>query len=136
MMIPMKPDRRFCPRERLSLQRDFERVFAARCSAGNDSLVIYVAANGLEWTRLGIRTGAKLGTAVERNYIRRRIRESFRTQKDRFPVGYDVICLPKRVILDRRTEVADEMESLIRRAVSRWRRASDRKSESGPSPDA
>jgi ribonuclease P protein component len=124
----MKPDQRFRPRERLCRQRDFEQVFLARCSAKSEGFVVYIAPNKLGWTRLGIRMSARFGTAVERNRARRRIREMFRTNKDRWPIGFDVICLPTRKVLDPGYSLTENLATLLTRAVSRWNRANDRRS--------
>ena len=85
----------FRRRQRLCRQRDLDRVFARRCSAGDHLLVVYVDANGLDWSRLAVKTGRRLGGAVARNRIRRRIREAFRTRQHELPTGLDVICIPQ-----------------------------------------
>ncbi len=89
MHIDRREDERFRPEERLNLQRDFERVFGERCSAANEVLVVYVAKNGLGYSRLGRSVGKRIGNAVERNYVKRRIREAFRTTKADLPNGFD-----------------------------------------------
>ena len=85
----------FRARHRLRLQRDFDRVFARRCSAGDGLLVVYADANDLEWSRLGIKVGKRLGGAVVRNRIKRRIREAFRLRQQELPTGLDLICIPR-----------------------------------------
>jgi len=85
----------FRRRQRLHLQRDFDRVLRQRCSAGDGLLVVYAAANDLAWTRLGIRTGRRLGNAVARARMRRRVREAFRSAQHRLPAGLDLICVPR-----------------------------------------
>lgn len=86
---------RFRPRQRLHLQRDFSRVSARRCRQGDDLLVVYVDANGLDWSRLGLRVGKRMGGAVVRNRIKRRIREAFRLRQDRLPSGLDIVCIAR-----------------------------------------
>lgn len=86
---------RFRRRQRLSRQRDFDRVFARRCSAGDRLLVVYVEANGLAWSRLGLKVSRRLGNAVCRNRIKRRLREAFRLHQHELPCGLDVVCLPR-----------------------------------------
>lgn len=80
---------------RLTRQRDFERVFARRCSRGDRWLVVYVDSNDLGQRRLGIKAGKRLGNAVRRNRIKRRIREAFRLRQHDLPPGLDVICVPR-----------------------------------------
>ncbi len=50
-----------------------------------------VAANAQPWNRLGISIQKKTGTAVERNRIKRLIRETFRCHRDRFPAQSDIV---------------------------------------------
>lgn len=50
-----------------------------------------MAPNGLDHPRLGLTVSRKVGGAVVRNRIRRRLREAYRHNKDRFPPGYDVV---------------------------------------------
>lgn len=115
----MTTDQRFRPRERLRLRADFTRVFYERRSASDDRLVVYMAGNGLAWSRLGISTGKKIGGAVARNYARRRIREAFRTSKSDIPGGYDIVVVTKRDLRERRYDVVAALLTLIRRALQR-----------------
>ena len=45
-------------------------------------------------SRLGMTVGKKFGNAVKRNRIKRLIREFFRLDKQRIPVGYDILISP------------------------------------------
>ena len=58
-------------------------------------LIVYVAANGLAWSRLGISVSKRVGKAVQRNYVRRRIREAFRSMKADLPTGLDIVCIAR-----------------------------------------
>lgn len=80
---------------RLRGRRDFERVFADRCSAGDSRLVVYVHKNGLDAPRLGISVGKRVGNAVARNRLKRVIRESFRLSQHVIPPGLDIVCVGK-----------------------------------------
>ncbi|MFQ5590409.1 MAG: ribonuclease P protein component [Phycisphaerae bacterium] len=89
----MTVDQRFRRREHLRRRSDFARVYAAGIRAGDGRLVVYVAENGLAWSRLGLSVSKRLGEAVHRNYVRRRIREVFRTSKRDIPEGLDIVCV-------------------------------------------
>ncbi len=114
-----KPDQRFPRRAHLRQRRDFDRVFAQRCSAADDVLVVYVAPNDLTWSRLGISVSRRIGNAPRRNYARRRIREAFRRQKTLLPLGIDIVCVAKNGAANKRKDVAASLRELLARATSR-----------------
>ena len=115
-------DQRFRRSERLRLRKDFARVFAAKCSQADGALVVYVARNDLEWSRLGLSVSKRVGKAVRRNYVRRRIREAFRTQKSELPKGLDIICVARTEAADVHCDVAHSLRTLVIRAARFVRR--------------
>ena len=117
--MPVCSNRRLRRTEHLRRRADFERVFAARRSSGDDILVVYVADNGLAWSRLGMSVGRGVGDAVRRNYLRRRIREAFRNRKDDIPSGMDIVCVAKPAADRRRNEIEPSLLALIGRAQKR-----------------
>jgi ribonuclease P protein component len=117
------PDHRFHRTKRLEHDRDFARVFDYRCSAADRFMLVYACPNELAWSRLGIRVAGRFGTAVERANVRRRVREAFRTGRDRIPAGFDFICLPRSAANTRSVDVA---ESLLRMANLAVKRAQNR----------
>ena len=118
----------FRPRQRLHLQRDFERVFARGCSVGGRHLVVYVVDNGLEWTRLGIKAGRRIGGAVTRSRVRRRLREAFRLEQHDLPAGLDVVCIVRGpAVADTGVEeLGRSLEDLIARAAAKLLRSNAR----------
>ncbi len=78
---------------RLRRQQDFQRVLRRGRRVARRGVVVYVDANGLAWSRLGIRVSRRAGNAVERNRIKRWIREVFRVSRSQLPVGVDVVCV-------------------------------------------
>lgn len=95
MNEPKRPDQRFRKCERIRLRSDFERIYAARKSASNERLTVFVLPNGLRHARLGLSVSRRVGTAVTRNLIRRRIKEAFRLNKTKLPAGIDLLCVVK-----------------------------------------
>jgi ribonuclease P protein component len=73
------PRLRFRRNQRLSRARDFQQVYDARVSRRAGPLVIYAKPNQTPCHRLGLSVGRRVGTAVTRNLIKRRLREAFRT---------------------------------------------------------
>jgi len=118
--------------KRLRLRRDFERVFAARCSSADSFLIVYAAPNDVGRVRLGIQVGRRFGIAVRRNRVRRLIREAFRLEQRELPTGFDFVCIPRSggaASLDR---YRDSISRLADLCVRRWRRE---RSGSVPPPD-
>lgn len=74
---------------------DFERAFAARCTAGDAALVVYVVPNKIGHPRLGMTVGKRHGNAVQRNRLRRLLREAFRLEQHNLPGGFDYLLVPK-----------------------------------------
>jgi ribonuclease P protein component len=65
---------------------EFKQVYAAGKRLGNEFFSINVQANGLGGARLGMSVAARiLRRAVDRNRVRRLIRESFRVNQLRLP---------------------------------------------------
>ncbi len=78
---------------RLTHNREFQAVYGARCRKTAGPLVVHGRPNGLEHPRLGLSVGRRVGTAVQRNRLKRLIREAFRHLQHDFPRGYDLIVV-------------------------------------------
>jgi ribonuclease P protein component len=79
---------------RVLSKRDFERSRKSGRVAGDDVLRISFVANGLPVTRLGLAVPRR-GSNVERNRIKRIIREVFRSRRATRPPGFDLIVSPR-----------------------------------------
>jgi len=56
-------------------------------------LVVYVRPNGLPVPRLGIAVPGRLGNAVKRNRVKRRVREASRAAAAAMPAGADIVIV-------------------------------------------
>ena len=74
---------------------EFRRIYRKGKSAVLPSMVVYCQRNRAGRSRLGITVSTKLGKAVVRNKVRRRLREIYRLNKDRMLPGYDVIIVAR-----------------------------------------
>jgi ribonuclease P protein component len=58
-------------------------------------LVLRVAPNDLDYARVGITVSGRIGKAVVRNRIRRRIREALRARFSSLAAGFDVLVVAR-----------------------------------------
>lgn len=77
----------------LKLNHEFRRLYAKGKNAVAPCMALYCRPNRLGYTRLGFTVSVKLGNAVTRNRIRRRLREAYRTNEMRFRPGYDLVVV-------------------------------------------
>ncbi len=73
----------------------FRRLYRRGKSSAGRFVVVYCRKNGLPYNRLGITAGTKVGHAVVRNRIRRRIREAYRLSEGRYLLGYDIVVVAR-----------------------------------------
>ena len=74
---------------------EFRRIYRKGKSAVGSGLVVYCQKNRQGLTRLGVTVSTKLGKAVVRNRVRRRIREIYRLNKPLMKPGWDVIIVAR-----------------------------------------
>ena len=78
----------------LKLNHIFRRLYASSGHA-NSYLVLYARANRTATNRVGITAGKQLGHAVVRNRVRRRLREIYRLNEERFAPGWDIVVVAR-----------------------------------------
>ena len=94
----------------------FRRLYQKGKSASGHCLVVYCRKNGLPYNRLGLTTGTKLGHAVVRNRIRRRIREAYRLSEHTYLSGYDIVVVARtRAIFARYSELERSFLRLMKK---------------------
>jgi ribonuclease P protein component len=91
---------RFAASMRLLRHADFERVYKqGRRHFAAHMTVFYLRREQGEGLRIGFTVGRVLGGAVDRNRIKRRLRESVRLHWPGVPVPVDVVVNPKKSVL-------------------------------------
>ena len=84
------------PKEfRLLRRAQFKRVYDEGQRRSASLCTIFYLSNGLAQTRLGITAPVRLGNAVFRNRLKRRLREVFRMNRLSIPGGWDIILNPR-----------------------------------------
>ena len=79
---------------------EFRRHYQHGKSAVAPSMVVYSRRSKTGGSRLGITVSTKLGKAVVRNRIKRRLREVYRLSLPHLKPGYDVVLVGRSRALD------------------------------------
>jgi ribonuclease P protein component len=88
-----------------------------RRSWGHPLLVLYVAPNDGQPTRLGISVGKRVGKAVVRNQVKRRVREAVRHRIGDLAPGHDLVFIARAPAAAAAwPELRGATEELLRRA--------------------
>ena len=92
----------------LKLNHIFQRLYHTQGFA-DGNMVLYARRNRLGRNRVGITVSKKLGHAVVRNRTRRRLREVYRLNEQKFAPGWDIVV------------VARSRSGIERSRSTRWR---------------
>lgn len=85
-------------RRRLSRSGEFDRVYRDGSSHATRYLVLYSFPRrdeGDDDVRLGVSVSRKVGNAVERNKVKRALREAFWSLSDRLPDEHDFVLVAR-----------------------------------------
>lgn len=90
-----QPAERFRKEERLRRRAEFLKVQEQGLKITADCLLALVLPNPAGQTRLGLTVSNKVGNAVVRNKIRRRLRELYRKRQQALPKGIDLVVIAR-----------------------------------------
>jgi len=95
--LPRVPSSRRARRGRLSRSAEFERAYRQGRSHGNRHFVVYAFPRGAteDEARLGLSVSRKVGGAVDRNRVKRLLREAFTAEAAVVPPGHDLVVVAR-----------------------------------------
>jgi ribonuclease P protein component len=82
-------------RYRVRQNERFQEIRRKGQSHSNELLVICFLANELPYSRFGFSVSNRIGGAVQRNRIKRRLREAVRLRMNSIKPGWDVVFIAK-----------------------------------------
>ena len=109
----------FSKAERLRKRKEFLGVYERGDKIQSTYFVLYMLENGRSYHRLGITVSRKIGRAVVRNRIKRRLREIFRTNKQAIFPHCDLVVNAKRSAARARNQ---QIQEDILKGILRWKR--------------
>ena len=79
----------------LNKNHEFRRLYNKGKSAASQNVVVYCRRNRKLENRLGITVSTKIGGAVVRNLIRRRLKEIYRLNEEKLSSGNDIVIVAR-----------------------------------------
>jgi ribonuclease P protein component len=112
---------------RKQFSKQMSYFFRVRPQLGADGRPLRGAAP--ESSRVGLTVGKVMGKAVDRNRIKRRMREAVRRQIALLPAPLDVVLHPRRSVIDLEFAVLEREVATVFRAI---RKMHDRQASAAP----
>ncbi len=91
-------DQRFPKIYRLLRRSEFRRVYDEGQRRRAPLGTVFLRPNGLPHSRLGVTVPVRIGKAVLRNRLKRRVREIFRQRRSTLPAGWDILVNPREAM--------------------------------------
>lgn len=92
----------------LKKNSEFRRLYSRGKSAVSPYMVVYCRKNGRDINRVGYTVSVKLGHAVVRNRVRRRLREIYRLNSPALRTGWDIVIVARGRCVDAPYSKMDE----------------------------
>ena len=124
-------DRSFGREWRVRGRRHFAEIHAAKVRRESGPLLVYALPNDVGHLRIGLSVGRRVGNAVRRNLLKRRLREGFRLHRSDWPGGYDLLV----VVRPHEPAHPDTYAEHLGMAISRLDKAWRKRLQKPPAPD-
>lgn len=91
----------FKKNNRILNSKEFKNVYDNGNKISDKLMVIYVLDKGIGESpvRLGLTVSSRMGNSVERNKIKRKVREAFRQNKDKIRSNVDIVFHSRKILL-------------------------------------
>jgi ribonuclease P protein component len=141
---PMPDDPLDLPSSRLRKHADYQRVYKESRKHFSPSMSYFFRLRGEEnvvgretpdSARVGLTAGRVLGKAVDRNRIKRRMREAVRMNLARLPRSVDVVLHPRKSVIDLEfRKLSAEVARIFSTVSSQLEKREPGKGDSVPTP--
>jgi len=102
--------------EKLKRGWQFGKVYKEGYKYFDDLFVLYILSNNTPEVRIGLTVTKKIGKSVQRNRVKRVIREVFRLSKGILP-GNDIVVVARKPAVNLKySQVQNSLNQLLRRA--------------------
>ncbi|MCG9126181.1 ribonuclease P protein component [Candidatus Poribacteria bacterium] len=103
--------------DRLKKQWEFQRAYKSGRKYWDAYFVIYIYSTPLDQARLGITVSKKVGKSVQRNRVKRLIREVFRLLRSDLYPKYDIVVVGRPAACElTASQVEESLSKLFRKA--------------------
>jgi ribonuclease P protein component len=99
--------------KRLLKKSDFSQCYGGGKRSFSARFVFFVLPAGGACWRLGLSVSRKVGGAVQRNRVKRLLREFFRINQAKLPPGVDIVAVAQKSLDPRRINYADLEQELL-----------------------
>ena len=82
--------------ERIRKRSEYITIYTQGVTRESRHFRITLLPNAFQWSRLGLTVSKKIGNAVQRNLVKRRLREYFRLHKAYLPRSHDIVFTAKQ----------------------------------------
>jgi len=102
---------------RLTESQDFTRIKSTAQTLRQRFFILLFARNGLDISRVAVVASKRIGNAVERNRIRRRVRAGLQSIWEQVEPGWDMVFYTRRAILSAKfVDLENAIKHLLEKA--------------------